>query len=589
MSSRVRSAGRAALLLAACLLAYIPAFRAGFVFDDHALIETNRALQGPLWQIWTDRTGPDYWPLTWTAYWIEWRLWGTNPWPYHVVNAALHAAVAALFWRALLRLAMPGAWLAAILFALHPVAVESVAWIAELKNVLSGVFFMAAALAWLRHDETRSRRALLAATFLFLLACLAKVSVLMLPVVLAAVVLLRRGRLARRDVASLAPLLVVSFVAGLVNLWFQHHNALAQGWAPSRGLLERLGGAGWALAFYVRTAFLPVGLGFVHGPWPVAPGSPSFFLPLALVALVAVALVVGRDRWRWAKPVGAALGYQATMLLPVLGFVDMAYFRVGPVSQHLQYLALLGPMALVAALAMALRDHSTLVVPVSAAAVLALGVATFQRAAEFRDDETLWAAAARDAPTNAYAHAQLARLAEHRADAARARDQWARAAEAEVDPARQQVYRAWWLASQGRRGEAAGEALAATSGSMNPEVREDAAEVLVRIGRASDAIPVLAQLSGAAPANSSYAYALAKALWHDGRTEEAVNVLQAFRRDQPRQPEMEKALGIALALSGRTEEAKAVAASAAGVGAGDPRAAETLSRWLGTSPGPSRP
>lgn len=574
------TAGIAAIVLAA-FLAYLPALRGGFVFDDHPLVESNRALLGPLWHLWTSGAAPDYWPLTWTALWIEHRLWGSSPLGYHVVGVALHATVALLLWRVLRRLAVPGAWLAAMLFVVHPVGVESVAWISEQKNVLSGVFFLAAALAWLSHDETRRLRALALATLLFTLACLAKGAVVMLPVVLAGIVLYRRGRLDRHDLAGLAPLFLVALTTGIVNLWFQHHNALAQGWGPTRGAIERVGGAAWALAFYVQAAFVPVSLGFVHEPWPVRPGSPWFLLPLALLGLGAVLLVAARNRRRWVSPLLAGLAYQAVILLPVLGLVDMAYLRVGPVSNHLQYLALMGPVALLAAGATTLARRSRLAVPTAAAAAVAFGLGTFQRATDFRDDERLWRAAVRDAPGSAFAHDQLAVLLSERGLTSAAQDEWAAAAELERDPPTRHVYRATWLASTGRAGEAADEARAAIASTDNPEVRVDAAGLLLRMGRSAEAIPVLRGLADAAPSSSKYAYLLANALWREGRKADAVDVLRTFCRDHPREPEMEKALGIALARSGQRPEALAVAAAAAGVGIDDARAAVLLSRWLG--------
>ncbi|HEX7623406.1 MAG TPA: tetratricopeptide repeat protein, partial [Anaeromyxobacteraceae bacterium] len=474
------------------------------------------------------------------------------------------------------------------LFAAHPVAVESVAWISELKNVLSGSLFLAAALAWLWYDEGRRARSLALSIALFMLACLAKGSVVMLPVALAGVVVYRRGRLGRRDLAALAPLFAVALAAGVVNLWFQQHNALAQGWGPSRGLVERLGGAGWALAFYLRTAFLPAALGFVHAPWGVAPGSPLFLVPSALLLSGTALLIALRRRWTWVRPVCAGLAYHAVMVLPILGLVDLAYFRVGPVSNHLQYLALMGPVALLAASAAVLTRRSRLAVPTAAAAALAFGLGSCQRGAEFHDDGRLWAAAVLDAPGNAFAHGQLAFLLSQRGDVAGARSEFAAAAEAAVEPASRHMYRSWWLSSLGRPGEAAAEAHAALASTSNPEVRHDAAEVLLRTGGSAEALSVARELVAAAPASSEYTYLLANALWRERRANEAVDVLRTFCRDHPGEPEMEKALGIVLARVGRLPEAYAHAAAIAGVEPGDPRAKALLARWLEEPPSTGR-
>jgi Flp pilus assembly protein TadD len=337
---------------------------------------------------------------------------------------------------------------------------------------------------------------------------------------------------------------------------------------------------GWAFLSYVRTAFLPVGLGFVHEPWPVGPGSPVFFLPLFGIALGAGLLVALRDRSAWARALLAGLGYQAVMLLPVLGLLDMAYFRVGPVSNHLQYLAIMGPVALMAAAATTAGRSSRLARPVSAAAVLALGLATSRRSAEFHDDVRLWSAAARDAPGNAFARAQLGALLWRQGALDDARRELAAAAEVERDGPRRHVHRAAWLLSVGRGPEAAGEARAAIAASSDPEVRLDAAELLLRSGGSSDALPVLRGLAAAAPGSPRYAYLLANALWREGRKNEGIEVLRAFCRDHPEDPEMRKSLAIALTRAGRMEEARAVAAAASGVAESDPRAAEMLGHWL---------
>jgi hypothetical protein len=400
-------------------LAYLPALGGGFVWDDRMLLLDGHALnEAPLWKIWFSTVAADYFPLTWTSFWLEWRLFGANPFPFHVTNLVLHAAAAILLWRVLLRLRIPGAWLGAVLFALHPVAVESVAWISERKNVLSAVFFLGAALAWIAADEAEeaegTRRRLLALG-LFVPALLAKPSVVMLPVVLVVISVLREGgdvgrglvpRL-RRHLVRAAPFFAASLAAGLVTIWFQWNNAMA-GKPLDRTAPEKLGGAGWALASYVEKAFAPFRLGFVYADWPVRADSALFFLPVAVVALAAAVLAwLGRGR---ARPVALALGYHALMVLPVLGLLDMAYLRVGPVSNHLQYLALMGPAALVGFGVARLEEAWPRAARAGAVAlVVALGASTLERTRAFESDLTLWGRAVLDAPQSAFARKELAK------------------------------------------------------------------------------------------------------------------------------------------------------------------------------------
>jgi hypothetical protein len=146
------------LLIAATLVAYQRVWHAGFIWDDDFYVTQNPTLRdlAGLGRIWFQVGAvPQYYPLVHTVFWLEYHLWGLDPVGYHVVNVLLHGLAAVLLARVLLRLRVPGAWLAAFIFALHPVCVESVAWITELKNVLSAVFYFAAALAYWRFAELR--------------------------------------------------------------------------------------------------------------------------------------------------------------------------------------------------------------------------------------------------------------------------------------------------------------------------------------------------------------------------------------------------------------------------------------------------
>ncbi len=252
---RARSWLAGAAVVVAAVVPYIQTWGAGFVFDDHALVEGSTVLRGPLLDIWLGRGVYDYWPLTWTSLWVDLRLFGVDPAGYHVGNVLLHALTAYLLWRVLLALGVPGAWLGATLFAVHPVAVESVAWISERKNVLSGALFAGSVLTWLRFDESGDRRTLAGSLALFLLALLAKTSVVMLPVVLLLLALYRRGRIGRRDLALALPYFALSLALGLVTVWYQWTRAVGEQTGAPRDLAERVGAAGWALLHYARTAF----------------------------------------------------------------------------------------------------------------------------------------------------------------------------------------------------------------------------------------------------------------------------------------------------------------------------------------------
>ena len=562
-------------------LAYWPALRAGFVFDDHILVEGNRFLRGPLWKAWFT-TGPtDFWPLTWTAFWLEWRLWGEQAWGYHAVNLAVHATAAILLWRVLRRLRVPGAGVAGLLFAVHPVAVESAAWISEQKNTLSAVLLECAVLAWIAFVDDRRKGKYALALSLFGLALLAKASVVMAPFLLLGIVLARRRRLEWRDAGLAAPFFALSLVVGLANVWFQSRNAMAGGWAPHRGFGERLGGAAWALLSYLEKAFLPVRLALVYPDWPVRPDSWLFYVPLAGLLTAAGLAVWAAPRWKWVRSCLWGLGYHFVQVLPVLGLVDMAFLAIAPVSNHLQYLALMGPVALAGAGIAALAARFGRAAWAGAGLlVLGLGAATFHRAQAFEDDRSLWTAAVRDAPTSSYAHWQLSAELLEMGDAGRAVAELDRAAELARDPADRHRLRALALLYAGRRGDAASEARASIREGGNPDCRRDAAVVLLQAGETEEALPVLRELAKAAPGASDYTYWLAAALSRSGRVGEAVDLLEAWCRERPGHPRMEQTLAVLLVRLGRVAEARGHAAVTLGVEPQDPRAAILLEQWV---------
>jgi tetratricopeptide (TPR) repeat protein len=530
-----------ALLIAAVAIAYAPALAAGFVFDDHPLLLGGQVLaNGPLSRIWFSADAPDYLPLTWTSFWVEWRLWGDRAVGYHVVNVVLHAGAAVLLWRVLRALRVPGAYVGALLFALHPAAVESVAWISERKNTLSLVFFLATALAWIAARKAerdggaspgRGRALHVLAIALFGLALLSKSSVVMLPVALLGVAA-AEGGFSRRDVVNALPLFALALAAGIATIWFQAHNALAGETLPPRGLGERLAGAAWSLAAYLRAAFVPVHLPFVHAPSP-AIGTAAFVAPILLLLAVAAAAVWGLRSGR-ARPVSLALGYHAAMVLPVLGFIDMAYFRIAPIANHLQYLALIGPAALGGYSSAWLAERFPRAMPIGAAAVaLLLGSLTHGRARAFESELTLWEEAVRVEPSSAFAHKQLALTLLELGRTADAIREVEATADATPDPAERDRARAMAAFIAGRFDEAVAHAQRAERIRPDPGFQRDLATELARAGRTAEAIAVAAPLVADDPRDGEARYWLADALTRAGRLAEAEDLLSEGLRLAP--------------------------------------------------------
>jgi tetratricopeptide (TPR) repeat protein len=409
--SRAREFLLALAIVAMAFAVYLPAMRGGFAWDDSVQITDNPLIRDPagLRRVWFGTEAMDYFPLTLATHWLEWRLWGLHAAGYHAVNVLLHAVSAVLVWRVLVRLNVPGAWLAGALFAVHPVAADSVAWISERKNTLSMPLYLASLLAWLRSQNaegrtpsaegtTREARSAFCVRYyflslaLFLLALLAKTSVVILPLVLLLCAWWQRGGISRRDVARSLPFFALALALGLVTIWFQRQNAIHGMTVRSEGAASRLAAAGWIPWFYLCKLLLPTGLCAIYPRWNVNGASMAAYLPLALVAAWLDWL------WRHRKSVGRmplfAAAYFLIALLPVLGILNMLFTGLSLVADHFQYLAMIGVIALAAAVlaraASARGWPGRAGVAVSIGCVAALGALTWNRAGLYGDEERLW-------------------------------------------------------------------------------------------------------------------------------------------------------------------------------------------------------
>src|SRR5438067_5741231 len=335
-------------LVLTTLLAYRPVWHGTPLMDDGAYLITTpelRSVSG-LVRIWAEpQTAPQehlrqYHPLVNTVFWIGNQLWGDAMFSYHLVNIFLHSVSALLLWKILRRLEVAGAWLAAALFALHPVQVDSVAWLAELKNTLSGVFFFSCILAYLKFDQTRNRGAYALALVLFCVGLLAKAIVAMAAVVLPIIFWWRRGRLEwKRDFRPLIPFALAGIISGFATAWMERKFAGAEGEAFAFSFVERVLIAGLAFWLYLSKSLSPSDLLFVYPRWEVNSQTWwQWLFPFAAVCLFATAWVL-RKRWRW---LFAGLLIFGAILLPMLGFFNVTFFRLSFVSDHFQYLAILG-------------------------------------------------------------------------------------------------------------------------------------------------------------------------------------------------------------------------------------------------------
>ena len=384
----------ALVLVIITFVAYQPAWRAGFVWDDGPLITDNRIIQARdgLYRIWFTTEATDYYPLTSSFWWLQWRLWGKNAAAWHAVNVLLHAANVVLVWMILRRLRIPGAWLAALLFAVHPVNVATVAWISEQKSTLSMLWFAVAILLYLRFDETRDRRWYGLSLAAFLLALLSKAAVVMLPLVLLGCIWWWRGRLRSRDWVRTAPFFALSLLLGVTTVRFQYHRAMSGLVVRVGGLFSRVAVAGLAPWFYLSKAVLPLDLCMVYRQWN--PGTWGWTGWLPGIALAGGFALLWWKRQTWGRPLLFGLAYFVVMLFPVLGFFDQGFYQFSLVADHWQYYSLVGVTALAAAgtVALGTRLHRErqVINSVAGGVVIVLAAMSWQRCQVFRSQETLF-------------------------------------------------------------------------------------------------------------------------------------------------------------------------------------------------------
>lgn len=401
-----RAAG-ALLICLAALAVYWPSLHGPWLWDDDVDIPNNELLRDlpGLWRIWFSPTTLDYYPLKFTVQWLQWQLWGGAVLGYHLVNVALHAVGALLLWRVFTRLGLRFAWLGALVFTVHPLNVESVAWMAELKNTLSLPPLLLALLAWFDFAEHGRRRDHLRALAWFLAALLCKTSVVMLPVALLLHAWWRRGRLDRRDLVATAPFFALSLALGLVTLWFQAHRGMGGETVVIGGPLDRVALAGTSIAFYAAKSLWPFDLFPIYARWPVAPFAAWHAVPwLVLAALAAAA-------WRWRAGFGRHLalgvGWFVVHLLPVVGFVPISFMRFTWVMDHFAYVSLPGLVGLALA-ALQLRPLRPAPVFLAGIVVCAgLGALARPYAATYGDPHAFWTHAIRGQPDAAVARNNL--------------------------------------------------------------------------------------------------------------------------------------------------------------------------------------
>jgi Tfp pilus assembly protein PilF len=426
ISSRTGQLLGSLVIVACTLAAYMPAMRNGFIWDDDVHITKNPTLKEPggFSRIWLDMSAScQYYPLTFSLFYLEHTLWGLNPTGYHLVNVFLHAGDAVLVWLILRKIGVPGSWLAAMLFALHPVEVESVAWVTEQKNTLSCLLALSSLWFYLRfqpldRDSKAEHPGVIKwkwyglSLVLFVLALLSKSAVGTLPGVLLVLAWWKRPRLELSDLLRVVPFFLLGATLGLNTARLESDLVAIRSADFMRTPIDRLLISCRALWFYAYKLIFPLKLTYIYPRWHIDPRDLRQWIPVFTAILVIVALFLLRRRVG-KGPLAAVLCY-CGMLFPALGFANIYFTRFSFVNDHFQYHASIALFALFAAVVVrqspAIPWRSPLAVVLTLPILFLLGYLTYSRCEVYRDSVTLWTDTLERNPSAWLAHTNLANL-----------------------------------------------------------------------------------------------------------------------------------------------------------------------------------
>jgi tetratricopeptide (TPR) repeat protein len=555
------------MLILSVVVTYLPVSRAGFVYDDSIILTGNACIIGPLGlkEIWTTNAA-DICPFVLSTFWLEHGLWGLNPLPYHLVNIFLHGFSAVVLWRALSHLRVPGAWIGAALWAIHPVNVESVAWITEMKNTESGLFFLISVLffvRWLRAKDLGGQGGNgwnYVLTLLFAsLAIASKSSTVILPVVLCLCAWWIEGRWVWRNLARTAPIFLMALAASALSIWTQGQQlarVIDPRWA--RSWPERLVAAGDAVWFYLGKLLFPQPLIFIYPRWQIDARQWESYLPLLAAILILVLFWLKRERW--SRAWFFAFGYFLIALLPALGLIDNFVFEYSLVFDHFQYLASIGPLALAGA---GLARFSDFPVPknvagpiaLCSALLLILGAISWQRTLIYRDSEALWTDTLAKNPSCWMGEVNLGSVLRVQGQGDQAIGHFQRALEVNPNCAVAQNDLGGALLEKGQTDAAIGHFQRALIIDPNfAQAHSDLGVALLQKGQLDAAIAQFHQAVEIYPDFAQAYYNLGITLFQEGRLDEAVDQFQKALQISPNSFETRYRIGTVLVRKGQLDE-----------------------------------
>jgi len=372
----------------------MPAMKGEFIWDDGTYVTQNPLIIAPdgLYRIWFSKEQTSqYFPLVYTTFRLEHKLWGFNPLGYHITNILLHIINSLFLWRLLRLLDVPGAWLAAAIFALHPVQVESVAWITERKNVLMTVFFLLSLLAWVRftgRPETCFWRFYFLSLGFYILALFSKTTACTMPAALVLILWMRNIPIDKKRWLQITPYVVLGLAIGIFVVWREHYILGTSRLRLELNPVERLLLAARALWFYIGKLAWPAKLTFSYPKWDIDWTQPIQYL--WLIAWAIAGWCMRRWRERLGRGVIAGIVFFVATLLPMLGFISLYTFRYTYAADHYQYVACIGPIALIVALGYRATAKVRLLTAAAAVILAVMGTVTWRQCHIYRNAEILW-------------------------------------------------------------------------------------------------------------------------------------------------------------------------------------------------------
>lgn len=550
------------LLVAAVVVAYHPAWHGGFIWDDDAYVTGNKLLWSSdgLKRIWFSFDSPSqYFPLTYTVLRLEYSLWGLDPSGYHWVNILLHAANALLLWQLLRKLNVPGAWLAAGIWALHPVQVESVAWITELKNVLMGFFFLLALLAWVDFVDGKPERKwfnyTLAIVF-YALSLFSKTTACTLPVALLLILWLKNRPLQLRRWLEIVPFVAVGMGMGLLTVWWERFHQGTQGESFAMAMPDRLLLMSRTIWFYAGKLIWPVNLTFSYPHWNIAVTDPwAYFWPALTIGCGVLIFYLRRFVGRSVE-VGAL--FFVSTLVPVSGAIMLYTFLYSYVADHYQYVANIGLIALAAAgMSLALGGKQKVLLPAAGTGlILLLAILTWRQCGMYSDIETLWRTTYARNPGSWMAHNNLGLRLRYQGKTDEAIAQFQEVLR--IDPQKAEAHYNIGITSmqKGKPDDAIAQYRQALQ--LDPNYLDayvNLGDALVQEGKLDDAMAQYVAALKIRPNDATTHYNLGTVLFRQGKVDEAIAQFQRAVEIKPEHWPAQDNLGAALMQTGRLGEA----------------------------------